>query len=422
MPTQISVTSYYYRRGGAEAVMLDQNELLASRGWEIVPFAMHYPENLESEYDGYFVEEIDFASDYPPLQKARKAVKSVYSLEARRAIGRLVDDTRPDVVHAHNVYHHLTPAIFGAVQARSVPVVMTVHDLKIGCPSKLMLAPDGVCERCKGGRTWNAVVQKCHKDSRLLSGIVALETSLHRLLGSYSRNVDRFVLPSRFHRDKLVEWGLPAERARYLPNAIDVSSLMPDYRPGDRFVFVGRLSPEKGLDTFVRAVAAAGVPATLVGTGPQEAELGQLALALDADVEFVGYRTGDDLFDLVRGARALVLPSECYENAPVVILEAYGVGTPVIGSDLGGIPELVVPGETGLLAAAGDVDGWAARLRLLADRPDDELAAMGRAGRAFVENGFTRERYLEGLLDIYAELGVGGGSTSRSGRAPTRES
>lgn len=422
MPTQISVTSYYYRRGGAEAVMLDQNELLASRGWEIVPFAMHYPENLESEYDGYFVEEIDFASDYPPLQKARKAVKSVYSLEARRAIGRLVDDTRPDVVHAHNVYHHLTPAIFGAVQARSVPVVMTVHDLKIGCPSKLMLAPDGVCERCKGGRTWNAVVQKCHKDSRLLSGIVALETSLHRLLGSYSRNVDRFVLPSRFHRDKLVEWGLPAERARYLPNAVDVSSLMPDYRPGDRFVFVGRLSPEKGLDTFVRAVAAAGVPATLVGTGPQEAELGQLALALDADVEFVGYRTGDDLFDLVRGARALVLPSECYENAPVVILEAYGVGTPVIGSDLGGIPELVVPGETGLLAAAGDVDGWAARLRLLADRPDDELAAMGRAGRAFVENGFTRERYLEGLLDIYAELGVGGGSTSRSGRAPTRES
>ena len=116
MPTQISVTSYYYRRGGAEAVMLDQNELLTDRGWNIVPFAMEYEKNFETEYDDYFVEEIDFASDYSPVEKVRKVVKSVYSLEARREIGRLIDDVRPDIVHAHNVYHHLTPAIFGAIQ------------------------------------------------------------------------------------------------------------------------------------------------------------------------------------------------------------------------------------------------------------------------------------------------------------------
>ena len=406
MPTQISVTSYYYRRGGAEAVMLDQNELLTSRGWDIVPFAMEYEKNFETGYDDYFVEEIDFASDYKPVEKVRKVIKSVYSLEARREIGRLIDDVRPDVVHAHNVYHHLTPAIFGAIQKKGVPAVMTVHDLKIGCPSKLMLAPDGVCERCQGGKTWNAVQQRCLKGSLPLSAIAALETTLHSFLGSYKKNVDLFVLPSRFHMNKLIDWGLPAEKARYVPNAVDVSELVADFTPGERFVFVGRLSEEKGLLTFVKAVASAGVKATIVGTGPQEGELRALVESSGADVEFAGYQTGDALFDIVRNAKALVLPSECYENAPVVLLEAYGVGTPVLGSDLGGIPELIQPGITGFLATAGDVDSFAEQLSAMAALSTNELEEMGKAGRSFVEDRFSREHYLAGLLDVYAELGV----------------
>ena len=406
MPTQISVTSYYYRRGGAEAVMLDQNELLTSRGWDIVPFAMEYEKNFETGYDDYFVEEIDFASDYTPVEKVRKVVKSVYSLEARREIGRLIDDVRPDIVHAHNVYHHLTPAIFGAIQKKGVPSIMTVHDLKIGCPSKLMLASDGVCERCKGGKTWNAVQQRCLKGSLPLSAVAALETTLHRTIGSYRKNVDRFVLPSHFHMNKLIEWGLPGEKARYLPNAVDVSQMVPDYTPGERFVFVGRLSEEKGLITFVKAVAASGVAATIVGTGPQEDELRAVVEQTGADVEFAGYQTGDTLFDIVRAAKALVLPSECYENAPVVILEAYGLGTAVIGSELGGIPELIVPGKTGLLATAGNVDSFAEQLSAMQAMSTADLSEMGQAGRAFVEERFTREQYLEGLLDIYREVGA----------------
>ena len=387
--------------------MLDQNELLTERGWDIVPFAMEYEKNFETGYDDYFVEEIDFASDYTPVEKVRKVVKSVYSLEARREIGRLIDDVRPDIVHAHNVYHHLTPAIFGAIQKKGVPAVMTVHDLKIGCPSKLMLAADGVCERCHGGKTWNAVQQRCLKGSLPLSAVAALETTLHNFLGSYKKNVDLFVLPSHFHMNKLIDWGLPADKARYVPNAVDVSGLVADYTPGERFVFVGRLSEEKGLLTFVKAVAEAGVQATIVGTGPQESELRALVASTGADVEFAGYQTGDALFDIVRGAKALVLPSECYENAPVVLLEAYGVGTPVLGSDLGGIPELIQPGTTGELATAGDVTSFAEKLTALAERSDAELSHMGRAGRTFVEERFSREHYLQGLLDVYGELGVG---------------
>ena len=149
-----------------------------------------------------------------------------------------------------------------------------------------------------------------------------------------------------------------------------------------------------------------GVAATIVGTGPQEAELRALAQKTGANVEFAGYQTGETLFDIVRAARALVLPSECYENAPVVLLEAYGVGTPVLGSDLGGIPELVVPGQTGLLATAGDPDSFATQLRVLDGMSAQDLGSMGHAGRTFVEERFTRSHYLDGLLDIYRELGV----------------
>jgi len=406
VPTQLSVTSYYYRRGGAEAVMLDQNELLTECGWNIVPFAMEYEKNFESPFDEYFVEEIDFASEYAPVEKVRKVIKSVYSFEARKEIGRLIEDVRPDIVHAHNVYHHLTPAIFGAIKKKGVPSVMTVHDLKIGCPSKLMLAPDGVCERCKGGKTWNAVGQRCLKGSLPLSAVAAFETSLHQMLGSYNKNVDIFILPSHFHENKLIEWGLPADKARYLPNAVDISHLTPAYGGGERFVFVGRLSEEKGLLTFVKAVAHSGVAATIVGTGPQEDELRALVDATGANVEFAGYQTGDALFDIVKAAKALVLPSECYENAPVVLLEAYGVGTPVIGSDLGGIPELVVPGETGLLATAGNVESFAEQLASMQQKSAAELGDMGEQGRRFVEERFTRSHYLDGLLNIYSELGI----------------
>ena len=151
------------------------------------------------------------------------------------------------------------------------------------------------------------------------------------------------------------------------------------YTAGERFVFVGRLSEEKGLLTFVKAVAEAGVSATIVGTGPQEAELQALVESTGADVTFAGYQTGEPLFDIVRNAKALVLPSECYENAPVVLLEAYGVGTPVLGSNLGGIPELIQPGITGELATAGDVSSFAEQLSAMNSLPESELSEMGRA-------------------------------------------
>lgn len=404
--TLLSINNYYYRRGGAEVVFLEQNRLFEEIGWDVVPFAMQHGKNLASPWQDWFVDEIEFGENYSFLQKAINAGKITYSLEARRKVAELVRRVKPQIAHAHNVYHHISPAIFGKLRALNVPTVLTLHDLKIACPAYKMLTHDGVCERCKGGAIWNVVRHRCVKNSPPLSAVIMLESAVHRLLGCYSRHVDRFVVPSRFYLEKFVEWGWPRERFSYVPNFVDAGNLQPRGAPGRHFVFFGRLGPEKGLATFVRALALAGVSGWIVGTGPEEDRLRRLAGETGADVEFLGYRTGEALFDVIRNARAMVLPSEWYENAPMSVMEAYALERPVIGAAIGGIPELIREGETGAVFPSSDAEALAARLREFATLSDDEILAMGRMGRHWVEQDFTAERYRERLLDLYRSMGV----------------
>ncbi|WP_199688092.1 glycosyltransferase family 4 protein [Noviherbaspirillum sedimenti] len=406
MSTLLSINNYYYRRGGAEVVFLEQNRLFEEIGWKIVPFAMRHEKNLPSEWADYFVDEIEFGEDYNFMQKALRAQKVAYSFEARRKISQLLDATNPHVAHAHNIYHHLSPSFLGVLKKRGIPTVMTVHDLKLACPAYKMLAHDGICERCKDGAIWNVARQRCIKDSFTLSSVVLAETVLHRLLGSYANGIDRFVVPSRFCLEKLVEWGWPRERFTYIPNFVDLEQLRPCHAPGKSYVFMGRLTAEKGVATFVRAVAAAGVRGWIVGTGPEEQKLRALAESNGANIQFLGYQQGTKLFRILSAARALVLPSELYENAPVSIMEAYALERPVIGADIGGIPELIRENETGAMFPSGDHLALADKLRQFDAMSQTQIHTMGKAGRVWMENEFTARHYLARLLALYQDMGV----------------
>ncbi|MBX3600240.1 MAG: glycosyltransferase family 4 protein [Rubrivivax sp.] len=402
----LSINNYHYRRGGAEAVFLDQNALFEQRGWKVMPFAMRHERNLDTPWSHYFVDEIEFGGQYSAGRQLVNAAKIIWSTEARRRIESLVREHRPSIAHAHNVYHHISPAIFGKLHSLGVPVVLTLHDLKIACPAYKMLTHDGVCERCRGGALWNVAVHRCMKDSLALSALILLESTAHRVLGCYRNHVTRFVVPSRFYLEKFVEWGWPRERFMHVPNFVDTSALEPGRDTGESFVYFGRLAPEKGLGTLIRAAATARVRIRVVGTGPDETELRKLAQAQGADIEFLGYRSGSELHAIVRGARAVVLPSEWYENAPMTVLEAYALGRAVIGANIGGIPELVRPGETGSVFPSGDVDALAAELDAMRRRPDSQVLDMGRAGRDWVLRDFTPAAYADRLLGVYRELGV----------------
>jgi glycosyltransferase involved in cell wall biosynthesis len=401
----LSINNYFYPRGGAEVLFLEQNRLFESIGWDVVPFAMRHPKNLPSPWAEYFPDEIELGRSYGFAGNFLRAQRVIFSMQARKKMRELLDHVHPRVAHAHNIYHHLSPSILPMLRKRGIPVVMTVHDLKLACPAYTMMADNQPCERCRGGKIHNVAVNRCIKGSLALSSLVLLETFVHRLLRLYEANVSRFVVPSRFVLEKLVQWGWARERFAYIPNFVDVERFRPNHAIGNRFVYCGRLQNLKGVETLVRAAALANQPLTLVGSGPEETRLRKLSEDLGADVLFLGHQTKAALVDVIQSARAIVVPSECNENAPLALLESYAAGRPVIGSRMAGIPELVREGETGALFAAGEVEALAASLQRFAELPDTRLAEMGAAGRRWVEQDFTAASYRDRLLALYGSLG-----------------
>jgi glycosyltransferase involved in cell wall biosynthesis len=402
----LSINNYHYRRGGSDVVYLDHAALMEEQGWSNGFFSMNHPKNFDTPWAKYFIDEIEFGHAYSLGQKLAMASKVVYSLEAQKKLKRLLQDFPADVAHLHCIYHHLSPSIIPTLRDAGVPVVMTAHDLKIACPAYKMLNSTGVCEKCKGGNLLNVVKHRCVRDSLAASAIVMVESTVHRMLNTYQGKLDKVVVPSRFFMEKFVEWGWPRDKFAYIPNYVDSTRFEPSFEPGNYFLYFGRLAPEKGVATLMRAAKAAGVTLKIAGTGPIEAELHALQAELQGDIEFLGYRSGAALHALIREARAVVLPSEWYENAPMSVLESFALGTPVIGARIGGIPEMVMDGETGWTFESRNTVELSALLSRVAGMPSEKVAEVGRSARNHVSNNFNRAGYLQATLELYASLGV----------------
>lgn len=403
MKTLLSINNYHYTRGGAEWVFLAHNEMFTEENWNVVPFSMQHEKNVATEWSSYFVEEIELDGEYGQIERLKKSLKAIYSWEAKGKIEQLIDEVSPSVAHAHNIYHHISPSILSSIRKKGVPVVLTTHDLKIACPAYRMMNHHGICERCKTRRYFNATLNRCMHGSLALSLWVSIEAYLHAVLGSYRKYVNKFVVPSRFYIQKFAEWGFPEDDLVYIPNFVDASEIEPGNGSRKGFVYFGRLSDEKGVDTLIRASARSGHEVKILGVGPDEQRLRSLAAELQAPVSFEGFIGGDALFDYLRSAVAVILPSQWYENAPISVLEAFATGTPVIGADIGGIPELI-NSDRGRIFESASVVGLADAMDDLADSSSDELRRMGIAARDYVEAGHSRRKYVESCRNLYEEI------------------
>jgi glycosyltransferase involved in cell wall biosynthesis len=406
MANLLSINNYYYRRGGAEVVFLEQNKILEGLGWTITPFSMKHAKNDATDWQNYFVNEIEYGAKYGWHKHFVNALKIIYSWEAKNKLQTLINTTKPDIAHLHNIYHHLSPSILPVLKKNGVPTVMTLHDLKLLCPAYLMLSPSGVCEKCKGGRIYNVVVNKCMKQSLSLSSLVFIETLVHRISKIYINNIDAYILPSKFFVNKFIEWGWKPDRLTHIPNFVDVDLLKPNYQPGKYFVFLGRLSREKGVKTLIHAANEAKIELKIIGRGPLEEELRILAASLGANVSFLGFQTGPALHEAISNAKAIVLPSECYENAPISIMESYALGKPVIGANIGGIPELIKEDETGITFESSNAESLSNALTKFNSMRDNTLIGMGKAARQWVETEYTVGKYSERLQNLYSKLGA----------------
>lgn len=418
------VNKFHYRKGGAETYYLTVGSELERMGHEVAYFSMRHPDNLPCRWDKYFVTQREYNNVKNPLKAARDGMALIYSPEAKRNFQALCEEFRPDVVHLNNVHRQITLSILDAPYLREnkVPVFYTAHDYVTVCPGYLMLDGDGrVCDAClEDGRYRHCIERRCVKGSRAKSALAAMEASFNRAHKS-NRRIDRVIAPSRFMRSKLIEGGWPEGKVVFLQNFADDAILDRAANAGadatDRenpyLLFFGRLSVEKGVDTLLRAFDAAlpnlpqDMRLVVVGDGPDSADFKALASSLGcaSRIEFAGYQTGGALQAYVERASLAIASSRCRENMPYSIVEAFAAGTPVVGTDIGGIPELVDEGKTGFICDPGDVQSMADAISrgVSAFLEQPAYARLQQDCRSYVMENCSREKFMSDLVNLYKE-------------------
>ena len=402
----IYLNNYHYIRGGAEKVFFDEMDLMRGRGHEVIGFTRRHKQDLASPYSGYFPPDIETNKVRFSLRGLKTSIEVIHSFETRRMLKKLVRSTGPEIAHAHNIYGRLTTSVMDYLKDEGIPAVMTLHDYKLACPAYNFTYQSHICEDCKVHRYYRAVMKRCHKGSYAASLVYAVESYYNWILRKYENNIGIFVAPSGFLKNKLVEYGWPAQRIRHVPNFIDHTRYLPNYTRGEFFLYLGRLSEEKGVRVLIEAfkrIKKNGISLVVAGEGPLRGTLEEMSRP-DSRISFTGHISGDALRETTRRALAVILPSVCYENAPISLLEAMAYGKPVIGAAIGGIPEMVEEGRNGFLFAPEDVRDLSDKMESLLDLSETSVAGMGKAAREKVVNDFSADAHYERIMCIYNEL------------------
>lgn len=398
------VNKFFYIRGGSETYYFTLKSMLQERGHELIDFSMADGQNFPSPYSEYFVANQDYHQEHGVTDKLRMAGKFMYSLEARRKIQRLIESEKPDLIHLHMFHHQITPSILDVVQ--DIPCLYTAHDLQLVCPNYQMLRQGRTCEECLHGNGFPCVRHRCVMDSRSKSALSALEYTVHRKRNPY-RKINFFLAPSLFYRQMFEKAGFPKEKLIYLPNflpeAQDAREAPPDHK--GYLLYVGRLSHEKGLHTLLNAFNGLEAELHIVGSGPEEKWLQKQVRERDLRrVRLYGFLHDEALAEQIAHAKAVVLPSEWYENCPYSAIEALRCGRPLIGSRIGGIPEMI--DGNGFLFEPGSAQALRDCLQRMIAMPLDEWREMRNASVAQFQAKYTLQKHLIIMRQVYAKLGL----------------
>lgn len=371
------VHNQYQQEGGEDAVVKDECALLERNGIVVKIYRQH---NRQIE-------------DMPRLQVA---LDTIWSRRTVEEITDLIARFKPDVIHAHNTFPLISPSLYFAARRNHVPLVQTLHNFRLFCAQAMFLRDGNICEDCLGTLPWRGVLHRCYRNSAAQSAVVVGMQGIHRALGSYRREVTRYIALNRFCRDKFIEAGLPGDRICIKPNFVDLPPAPEQPRHGA--LFVGRLSQEKGVATLLEAALQyPEADITVIGTGPE-----QPALQCRNNIRLLGWQKSPFIYTQMQKSAYLVMPSVWYENFPRTLVEAYACGLPVIASRLGAMAELVKDGVNGLLFTPGDADDLVKKMRW-ADSQPEAMRKMGLAARMEYEQKFTPETNFAQLMGIYGE-------------------
>lgn len=387
------VNKFLHPNGGSETYIFKLGDYLKSIGNEVQYFGMEHEGRCVSNNAEQYTTDMDFHTS-SKLKKLTYPLKTIYSAEAKRKINIVLNDFKPDVIHINNFNYQLTPSILYAANSykkragKKVKIIFTAHDYQLLCPNHMMFNNGEVCEKCLGAKFINCTKGNCIHSSKAKSIIGTAEATLYKTLGTY-KYFDKIICCSEFMKSKMDTNPLFANKTVAMHNFIDTVDFKPSEK-GDYVLYFGRYSKEKGIETII---GAKDIDFVCAGSGDCEDEINNAA-----NIKNVGFKSGDELINLISRAKCTVYPSVWYENCPFSVMESIMYGTPVVAANIGGIPELIDDGKTGYLFESGNTADFESKIKLILN---DGAKADEMAQNCVKTKFDTVETYCEKLIKIY---------------------
>ena len=398
------VNKFHYIKGGSETYYFGLGELLKKRGHDVIYFSMKDEKNVPCNQENFFVDNVDFNGKMSLVKLAKTSLKMLYSLEAKKKFEQLILDEKPDIIHLNIFQSQLTGSIVEVAKKYDLPIVYTAHDLKSVCPNYMMLNHGRVCERCLHGNYLYCFQSGCMKNSKAKSLLATMESTVYRQRKIYKK-IDLVITPSGLYKQKLSESGEFDCDIIHIPNFLPEGTEFKNVRNGgDYFLYFGRLSIEKGILVLIKAYARAKVkkPLYIVGTGPEEEKIHGFIKEknLESKIKMLGFKSGDDLKQLVQNALCVCLLSTWYENGPYTIMEAQAAGRPALVSNIGGIPEMVIDSVNGRIAMRTSPKAIARLLEYCENKEDWNYDGIVE----YAASKYNAAKYVDRLISLYSSL------------------
>jgi len=396
----LQIDKYHYIKGGAETVFFNTIDLLEEKGHTTIPFCLKSTKNRPSIYEKYFVDYPEL-SESSVLTKIKKTPAFFYNKESARKLEQLILQEKPDIAHIHLLFNGISVSILPVLQKYKIPIVMTAHDHRLICPAYAFTnGKQELCEICKESKQyWRCITNKCSKGNLTNSILLSLDCYFREYFYPPIKLIDQFIFVSKFSQNKHFEANpIYAEKSTHLynftPIVQDGNSTKENY-----ILYFGRISEEKGISTLIKAMKSfPHIHLKIAGTGPL---LQKLSADKTDNISFLGFKEGQELKELISKARFVVVPSECYENNPLTIIEAMTLSTPIIGSNIGGIPELIQSNITGYLFSPGSIEELTKVIDHAINLEPSKYQQMVKATKEYAFLNFSKEAHYTRLMNIY---------------------
>jgi len=391
--TILNINNYHFIRGGSDKIFFNHMEILNSKGIKSIPFSPLDDNSIKSPWNVNFPKAVDVKNPKP-----LDLPKFFYNIEAKSMLSELLTTNNISLAHLHIYYGRLTTSILDSLKSKSIPIIQTLHDYKLICPNNNLIDAEKICEFCDGNKFYKSIYKKCNDGSLLKTSIVALESYFSKWNGNISK-IDHFIAVSHFLKTKLTQYGIPEDKITVIHNPIDHKLYEPSYDNNNYFIYFGRIEKIKGINSMIKASIEADVNLKIVGDGNELDSLKE-EFKEHTKIEFLGFKSGKNLEKLIKESIASICPSICYDIFPTSILESFAYGKAVIGSNIGGIPEMIDHDINGYLYTPGNHKQLSSLLKQFQLNKVNHKK-FGENARLKVVENYNKEQYFLQIKKLY---------------------